>query len=78
MNKARRKLLAELSDRLEEIQEQLAQIQDAEQDYFDNMPEAIQGGEKGDAVQCAIDLLGEAECAVVEAVEKILESMGGV
>lgn len=67
MNKLRRKEIAEIQNRLEKLKEEvenvmldLESIQEAEQDYFDNMPEGIQAGEKGDKAQESIDNLSEA------------------
>ncbi len=35
-------------------------LRDEEQDYYDNMPESFQSGEKGDRAQEVIDALDEA------------------
>ena len=47
MNKARRKLLAEAKAKIEEAQSMVRQAADEEQEYFGNMAENLQGGEKG-------------------------------
>lgn len=64
MNQQRRKQLAELRDRMSDLQaqvstlvEDLQGVRDDEQEYLDNMPESLQEGEKGQKAQAAIDLL---------------------
>lgn len=64
MNAQRRKTLAALRDRMTELQSQvttlaedLQDVCNAEQDYFDNMPESLQDGDKGQKAQAAIDLM---------------------
>ena len=67
MNKARRSAIARLRDQLDDIKGQIEELQSEEQDYYDNMPESFQQGEKGelaeaaaDALQCAVDSVDEA------------------
>ena len=67
MNKDRRKAIAKITDQLDElrgmmdnIRQAIEDIKDEEQEYHDNMPEAFQQGEKGDAAQTAIDALDNA------------------
>lgn len=57
MNRTRRKRLRELHDQLTGMQEQLAVIAEEEQEYFDNMPESIQAGSKGDRASETADTL---------------------
>ena len=60
MNKARRTRIATLVERMDEIRAELEEIQGDEQEAFDNLPESIAYGERGDRMQEAIDELGEA------------------
>jgi len=71
MNAARRKQLAavlpliEQMDALrEEIREALENVRDEEQEYFDNMPESLQGGDKGHIAESAISNLENAISAL--------------
>lgn len=78
MNAARRKEINEaharlvaLNDQLqtlkseaEELVGTLETIRDAEQEYFDNMPESLQQGDKGQSAEQAIQYLEEAIDAV--------------
>ena len=62
MNNTRRKALEEIKQKIEElvsqlscdIKEQLEAIRDEEQEYLDNMPENLYGGERYEASETAI------------------------
>jgi flagellar biosynthesis chaperone FliJ len=45
---------------LEEARSLLSDIRDEEQEYYDNMPESLQGGEKGDKANEAVNALESA------------------
>ena len=57
MNNARRKSITDLVQKIAEIKADFESLRDEEQEYFDNMPEALQGGDKGQAAENAIDQL---------------------
>ena len=46
MNAERRKRISALEDKLNENLNELDEILSEEQDYYDNMPESLQGGRK--------------------------------
>ncbi|MEM1046506.1 MAG: hypothetical protein AAGL24_10155 [Pseudomonadota bacterium] len=71
MNKARRKAIDAIVARIDELKADVEIIRDEEQDYFDNMPEGIQDGEKGEVAQSAIDSLDDA----VNTIDDIVESL---
>lgn len=67
MNKERRKTIDEIAADLDRIKgevescrEQIEAVKDEEQEFFDNMPESFQNGEKGERAQAAIDALDTA------------------
>lgn len=60
MNKTRRAEIEAAIAMIAAGREALEACRDAEQEYYDNMPESFQNGEKGDAAQSAIDALDEA------------------
>lgn len=60
MNKERREKIRDLIGRVEGIRADVEEIKDEEESYFDEMPENLQGGEKGEVAQNAIDELEEA------------------
>lgn len=60
MNKARRKEIAEIVDELAVLRQRIEQLQEEEQDAFDNLPEGIQGSERGETMEAAVTALGNA------------------
>ncbi len=80
MNKNRRKELMEWVRKAEEwaaqgegLKSELENICSDEQDYFDNMPENLQGGQRGMDAEEAIDAMNEAidcMCNAIEAAEE--------
>jgi flagellar biosynthesis chaperone FliJ len=74
MNNPRRKALEKIAVKIEELQNELKEIMDEEEEYRDNMPENLQGSERYEiadeacnAMQTAIDSLGEAMASIEEA-----------
>lgn len=77
MNAERRKKLEAIKERLmilmgeaSSLGDELAELRDEEQEYFDNMPEGLQGAEKGEKAQAAIDAM--------ENVVGLLEDFAGI
>lgn len=75
MNDERRKEIQRARDLLAEVKAILEQVQSEEQDYYDNMPESFQNGDKGtkaseaaDKLQEAVDAVDEVDNAIEEAV----------
>lgn len=60
MNKQRRLQLTSLQHRIDEIKEDIENIMMEEQEYFDNMPESLQGSEKGTKSEEAISAMENA------------------
>ena len=80
MNKDRRKAIAALSDELQKAldlldADRVTEIRDEEQEYYDNMPESLQGGEKGEAAQSTIEHLDRAVEKVSEALDALTEAV---
>lgn len=71
MNKERRARIEAVSEKLMTLRAELEELQTEEQDYFDAMPEAIQGGERGQKAEAAADALQEAADAVGEALDSL-------
>lgn len=66
MNNARRKRIQEVVKSLEEIRDQIEalrndveDIKDEEQECFDNLPEGLQGSERGQAMETNAETLDE-------------------
>lgn len=60
MNKARRKILDQLTTELTDIRERLAEVCNEEQEAYDNLPEGLQASENGERAQTAADALSSA------------------
>lgn len=79
MNNARRKSIKEAIKALdigtlEQVKSDLESARDEEQDYLDNMPESLQGGDKGQAAEAAVSALESA----IEALETAIDALGEV
>jgi len=73
MNKQRRTKLQNLSSDLEGIKSSLEEIRDEEQDYYDNIPENLQGSERADEAENIINVLEEAAGAIEDIIQSINE-----
>lgn len=74
MNNARRKQLAEIAEQLQELRDRIEQLQGEEQDGFDNLPESLQQGERGQAMEQAAEQMGNALDAIDEAAQALEEA----
>ena len=71
MNNTRRKSLRELIERTEGIKLEIEELRTEEEEYYNNMPEACQDGEKGDRAQTVIEYLDEAMTAAGDMIENL-------
>ncbi len=71
MNKDRRAAIAKLADELEGIRSQIEDLQNEEQEYYDNMPESFQSGDKGQAAEAAAEALSSAVDSVQDAISSL-------
>lgn len=71
MNNTRRKSLRELIERTEGIKLEIEELRTEEEEYYNNMPEAFQDGEKGDRAQTVIEYLDEAMTAAGDMIENL-------
>lgn len=76
MNKQRRKDLLYVAESLQEALDRLSEVRDEEQEAFDNMPESLQYGSRGGAMQEAIDTMDEWESEIDEIKSRIEEFAG--
>lgn len=74
MNAARRKELDKARALIEEAKGIIEAAQGEEREYFDNMPESMQSGEKGEKASTAADSLEEAANECDSIIEKIEEA----
>lgn len=73
MNKQRRQKIKEVRQQIESCKNDLQVILDEEQDYFDNMPENLQGSMRGSDSEDSIDTM---ESCIDELDEIIKELIG--
>ena len=68
MNNTRRKEPGRLAAQLEEVKDALENLKGEEEEYLENMPESIQGSERGERAGEAIDNMDTALGALDEAI----------
>lgn len=71
-------LAAALKEKFQERKEALEEIRDAEQEYFDNMPENMQQSERAQAAENAVNELEYAIDELDTLAESILENIDDI
>ena len=71
MNKQRRTTLNQINDLIASVYEDLESCKDQEEEYRDNMPENLQGSERYEAADAAVDNMSSAVDALDEAISSI-------
>ena len=71
MNNKRRQQLRKLIEKMGTLKSELEIIESDEQDYFDTMPENLQGSLNGMNSEEALDKMSDAIVCVEEAIEAI-------
>lgn len=74
MNKARRKKLGDIIDQLENLREDLDAVASEEREAYDNLPESMQEGERGCAMEEAADEIDDI-CSELEELRQRIESV---
>lgn len=75
MNKARRKSIQQIIDHLIELKENIDILRDEEQEAYDNLPEAMQESERGEAMNTAIYQMEDAMEDIDLALDALDEAM---
>lgn len=71
MNKQRREEISNLISEIEGLKDKAEQIASEEREYYDNMPENMQQGDKGQAADEAAGYLEEVSDSLQEAIDKL-------
>lgn len=71
MNRERRKAIDAVFDQLEELKGEIERIREEEEEYFENMPESIQYGEKGELAEASIEELDNAYNSIGDAMQAL-------
>ena len=73
MNKQRRATLNQISELISNVYEDLESCKDQEEEYRDNMPENLQGSERYEKADNAVNMLEEALESLQQAMDNIEE-----
>ncbi len=73
MNKQRKQKIRDVRKEIESCKESLQKILDEEQDYFDNMPENLQGSMRGSDSEDAIDVMESCIDDLENIIKKLME-----
>lgn len=76
MNKTRRRDLQNIITKIDILKEELEALRDEEQDYMDNIPENLQGSERYEVAEEAVDNMDNALDAFDEVIDSISETIG--
>lgn len=74
MNKMRRSDIDDLITALEKLKEKVEDILNAEQNYYDNMPENLQSSNRADAAEEAISNLEDAISSIEDTISSLEEA----
>lgn len=74
MNNPRRKVLQELYDIISEAKDKLEIVRDEEEEYKEHIPENLQGSERYERAEAAVDSLADAIYSLEEALDSIEEA----
>lgn len=74
MNKLRREAIAAIAEKLEELKSDIETLKDEEGEYYDNMPESLQGSEKGEKAEAAVSAFESAMDSIDEALSSLEEA----
>ena len=77
MNKSRRAKINKLLEELEYINSEIESIKCDEQDAYDNLPESIQGSDRGQQMEEYVDSLDEAWESMQSAIDTLTEIAEG-
>lgn len=75
MNKARRTRLNEAMQMLCEAQEIIEACKDEEEDAFYNLPDSLQGSERGEAMEECISNMADANSGISDAISTLDEML---
>lgn len=75
MNKDKRKRIQNIIDQLTDLGTEIEEIQNEEQEAYDNIPESLQEGEKGERMSDAINNLDSSFCSLGDAISYLDEAI---
>ncbi len=76
MNQKRRAIIRKIIDALEQQKNDIEEMRDEESEARDNLPENLQGTEKYEAIELAVDQLSEAIDNLDDVINTLTEALG--
>jgi hypothetical protein len=74
MNNVRREAINKIVGHIDDLKFQIEFLVEEEQEAYDNMPESLQNGDRGEAAQAAISALEYAVSNIEDAVSNLEEA----
>lgn len=71
MNKLRREMIIAAAGKLEEAKADIETATEEEQEYFDNMPESLQGSEKGEQAEEVVQELEQVVSELEDLISRV-------
>lgn len=76
MNNARRKRICKIADALNELKSQIDELYEEEHGAFENIPESLQGTNRYEIAENAVDMLESASLRVENAITFLEDAEG--
>lgn len=76
MNNARRKRISKIADALNELKDQIDELHSAEEEVLDNIPESLQGTERYEIAENAVDMLESASSGLEDVISFLGDAEG--
>ena len=76
MNNARRKRICKIVDALNELKSQIDELYEEEQKAFENIPESLQGTERYEIAENAVDMLESASSGLEDVISFLGDAEG--
>lgn len=76
MNNARRKRISKIADALNELKDQIDGLHSEEEEVLDNIPESLQGTERYEIAENAVDMLESASSGLEDVISFLGDAEG--
>lgn len=76
MNNARRKRICKIVDSLNELKDQIDELHSEEEEVLDNIPESLQGTERYEIAENAVDMLESASSGLEDVISFLGDAEG--
>lgn len=76
MNNSRRKRISKIADALNELKGQIDELYEEEREAFENIPESLQGTERYEAAENAVDMLESASSGLEDVISFLGDAEG--